>query len=99
MRFLIILENLNLWNRSSNINDNEVVECEILLLLNKSICEICGVEEGIVTLVNSTCIHIMPLMNQDGFENSLEGNRGSTKGWDNDNNIDLTKLDRYRSNI
>ena len=80
---------MNLWNHSSNINGNEAVKCEMLLLLIKSVCEICGVEERIATLVNSTCIHIMAIMNPDGFENSLEGNRGSTK--DNDNNIDLTR--------
>jgi len=51
------------------MNGNEAVECEMLLLLIKSICEIYGVEEGIATLVNSTCIHIMQLMNPDGFEN------------------------------
>ena len=73
------------------MNGNEAVECEMLLLLIKSVCEIYGVEEGIATLVNSTCIHIMAIMNPDGFENSLEGDRGGTKGQDNDNNIDLTR--------
>ena len=76
----MILENLNLWNQSSNIDDNEAIGCEMLLLLIKSVCEIYGVEERIATLVNFTCIHIMPLMNPDGFENSLEGDRGSSKG-------------------
>jgi len=78
---------LNLWNQSSNINGNEAVRCEMLLLLIKSVNEIYGVEKRIATLVNSTCIHIMPLMNLYGFENSLEGDRGSTKGRDNDNNL------------
>ena len=82
---------MNLWNQSSNINGNEAVGCETLLLLIKSMCEIYGVEECIATLVNSTCIHIKPLMNLDGFENSFEGDRGSTKGRDNDNNIDFTR--------
>ena len=54
-------------------------------------CEIYGVVECIAILFDSTCIHIMPLMNPDCFENSLECDRGSTKGWDNDNNIDLTR--------
>ena len=86
-----MIENLNLWNQSSNINGNETVGCEMLLLLIKPVYEIYGVEERIATLFNSTCIHIMPLINPDGFENSLEGDRGSTKGRDNDNNIDLTR--------
>ena len=63
----------------------------MLLLLIKPVCEIYGVEERIATLVNSICIHIMPLINPDGFENSLEVDRGSTKGQDNDNNIDFTR--------
>ena len=63
----------------------------MLLLLIKPVCEIYGVEECIATLVNSTCIHNMPLINPEGFENSLEVDRGSTKGQDNDNNIDFTR--------
>ena len=63
-----MIENLNLWNQSSNINGNEGLGCEMLLLLIKSKCEIYGVEERIATLVNSTCIHIIPLINPDGIE-------------------------------
>ena len=72
-----------------NMHGNEAVGREMLLLLIKSLCESYGVDERITTLVNSTRIHIMPSMNPDGFENSLEGDRGSTKVWDND--VDLTR--------
>ena len=40
----------------------------MLLLLIESVCDIYGVEERIATLVNSTCIHIIPLINPDGIE-------------------------------
>ena len=74
-----------------NMHGNEAVGREMLLLLIKHLLEGYGVDQRITRLVDSTRIHIMPTMNPDGFEMSMEGDRSSIRGRANANNHDLNR--------
>lgn len=50
--------------------------------------------------IDNTRIHIMPTMNPDGFEKSIEGDEGSLKGRNNAHDVDLNRNfpDQYGTN-
>lgn len=56
-----------------NMHGNEVISREVLLLLMQYLLEGFGKNSRITSLINTTRIHIMPTMNPDGFEVSIEG--------------------------
>lgn len=74
-----------------NMHGNEVVGREILLVLVKYLCEGYGRDPRVTRLVKSTRIHILPTMNPDGFEKSIEGNAQGVVGRANAHNKDLNR--------
>jgi carboxypeptidase D len=74
-----------------NMHGNEAVGRELLLLYIHKLLDTYGVDDRITNLINNTRIHIMPSMNPDGFENSLEGDGYSITGRANANNVDLNR--------
>ncbi|KAF2900813.1 hypothetical protein ILUMI_05352 [Ignelater luminosus] len=75
----------------ANMHGNEVVGRELLLLLIKYLCENYGTDERVTHILNTTRVHIMPSMNPDGYEISMEGDAASGLGRSNANNIDLNR--------
>lgn len=55
------------------MHGNEVISREVLLLLMQYLLEGYGKNKNVTTFINTTRIHIMPTMNPDGFEVSMEG--------------------------
>uniref|UniRef100_A0A6G1SHC6 Carboxypeptidase D n=1 Tax=Aceria tosichella TaxID=561515 RepID=A0A6G1SHC6_9ACAR len=74
-----------------NMHGNEVVGRELLLHLAKLLLENYGTNELVTGLINSTRIHLLPSMNPDGYENSVEGDCESEKGRANANGVDLNR--------
>lgn len=74
-----------------NMHGNEVIGREVLLLLAQSLCENYHKISAITALVDYTRIHIMPSMNPDGHEISIEGDRDSSKGRENAHHVDLNR--------
>lgn len=74
-----------------NMHGNEVVGRELLLVLVKYLCEGYGRDARITRLIKSTRIHILPTMNPDGFEKSMEGDAQSVRGRANAHNKDLNR--------
>lgn len=73
------------------MHGNEVVGREMLLLLAKYLCEQYQSDKRITDLVDTTRIHLMPSMNPDGYEKSVEGDKTSSHGRANSNGIDLNR--------
>uniref|UniRef100_A0A8D2LHK5 Carboxypeptidase D n=1 Tax=Varanus komodoensis TaxID=61221 RepID=A0A8D2LHK5_VARKO len=73
----------------ANMHGNEVVGRELLLNLIEYLCKNYGTDPEVTDLVQTTRIHIMPSMNPDGYERSLEGS--GTVGRNNSNNFDLNR--------
>ena len=71
------------------IHGNEVLGKEMLLLLIQHLVLSYGKDDIITRLVDSTRIHILPLMNPDGFKESTEGDCHSDKGLYNAHGVDL----------
>ena len=84
----------------ANMHGNEVVGREMLLLLAKLLLENYGHNSNITNLVNRTRIHLMPSMNPDGWERSIEGDCDSLVGRGNAHNVDLNRNfpDQYYTN-
>lgn len=74
-----------------NIHGNEVVGRELLLHLAKLLLENYGTNELVTSLINSTRIHLLPSMNPDGYEKSIEGDCESEIGRANANDFDLNR--------
>lgn len=74
-----------------NMHGNEVIGREVLLLLAQSLCENYHKISAITALVDYARLHIMPSMNPDGHEISIEGDRDSSKGRENAHHVDLNR--------
>ena len=76
----------------ANMHGDEVIGREVVIYLIQYLCDNYGNDDRVSSLVNSTDIYIMPSMNPDGFERSLEGLCGGTpSGRNNANGIDLNR--------
>ena len=71
------------------VHGNEVVGKEMLLLMIRHLCLSYGKDDLVTRLVNSTRIHILPVLNSDGSELATEGDCYSDKGRNNARGIDL----------
>ena len=74
-----------------NMHGNEVAGRETLLYLIQYLCENYTQLPRVRELVDSTRIHILPSMNPDGYERSVEGDYQSVQGRYNANNVDLNR--------
>uniref|UniRef100_A0A7N6AUX9 Peptidase M14 domain-containing protein n=1 Tax=Anabas testudineus TaxID=64144 RepID=A0A7N6AUX9_ANATE len=75
-----------------NMHGDETVSRQVLVYLVEYLLAKYGEEPRITELVNSTDIYIMPSMNPDGFERSIEGDcSGDNGGRNNARNVDLNR--------
>jgi len=71
------------------IHGNEAVGKEMLLLMIQHLCLSYGKDDLVTRLVNSTRIHILPVLNSDGAEVASEGDCLSNKGRNNARDVDI----------
>ena len=71
------------------LHGNEVVGKEMLLLMIQHLCLSYGKDDLVTRLVNTTRIHIMPVLNMDGYELASEGDCSSNKGRNNARDVDI----------
>ena len=71
------------------VHGNEAVGKEMLLLMIQHLCLSYGKDDLVTRLVDSTRIHILPVLNSDGSEVATEGNCVSDKGRNNARDVDL----------
>lgn len=75
-----------------NMHGDETVSRQVLIYLVEYLLEKYGEDQGVKELVDSTDIYIMPSMNPDGFEKSVEGDcTGNNGGRENAKNYDLNR--------
>lgn len=75
-----------------NMHGDETVSRQVLVYLVEYLLTKYGEDPRITQLVNNTDIYIMPSMNPDGFEKSIEGDcNGDNGGRNNAKNIDLNR--------
>ena len=76
----------------ANMHGDEVIGREIVIYLIQYLCDNYGNDDHVSDLVNSTDIYIMPSMNPDGFEQSVEGIcDGTESGRHNAHGVDLNR--------
>ena len=76
----------------ANMHGDEVIGREIVIYLIQYLCDNYGHDDRVSNLINSTDIYIMPSMNPDGFEQSVEGScDGIDSGRHNANDVDLNR--------
>ncbi|XP_014480022.1 PREDICTED: carboxypeptidase D-like [Dinoponera quadriceps] len=78
----------------ANMHGDEAVGRQLLIILGQYLLNEYGKDERITKLVNQTDIYLMPSMNPDGFEKSLEGKCDSKEdfsGRENANHVDLNR--------
>ena len=75
-----------------NMHGDETVSRQVLVYLVDYLLTRYGEEPRVTALVNATDIYIMPSMNPDGFERSVEGDcNGDNGGRNNAKNVDLNR--------
>lgn len=75
-----------------NMHGDETVSRQVLVYLIEYLLASYGEEPRVTELVNTTDIYIMPSMNPDGFEKSVEGDcMGENGGRNNAKNMDLNR--------
>ncbi|ESO08248.1 hypothetical protein HELRODRAFT_75388 [Helobdella robusta] len=74
-----------------NMHGNEVVGRFLLVNLIKLLCINHKKSDYVDLLIELTTIHIMPSMNPDGYEISVEGDVDSVQGRANANGVDLNR--------
>uniref|UniRef100_T1L0V9 Peptidase M14 domain-containing protein n=1 Tax=Tetranychus urticae TaxID=32264 RepID=T1L0V9_TETUR len=75
----------------ANIHGNEVVGKELMLPLIQKLLENYEKDPKIKNLVDNIRIHILPSLNPDGYERSIEGDCESLQGRENANQQDLNR--------
>jgi carboxypeptidase D len=73
----------------AGVHGNERVGPEMLLLLVRYLCMNYGSDDIVTKLVNTTRIHILPMLNVDGATKAREGDCTSEIGHPNANGVDL----------
>ncbi|KAG7321908.1 hypothetical protein KOW79_014766 [Hemibagrus wyckioides] len=75
-----------------NMHGDETISRQVLVYLIEYLLGRYGENQRVMELVNNTDIYIMPSMNPDGFEKSVEGDcLGQAGGRNNAKNIDLNR--------
>lgn len=74
-----------------NMHGNEVVSREVLLHLIEHFVTEYSTNTTIQQYLNTTFVHIMPSMNPDGYDDSMEGDCDSVLGRHNHNGYDLNR--------
>ncbi|XP_062872508.1 carboxypeptidase D [Trichomycterus rosablanca] len=75
-----------------NMHGDETISRQVLIYLIEHLLTTYGDDQRVTGLVNNTDIYIMPSMNPDGFEKSVEGDCGGHHGGrQNAKNIDLNR--------
>ncbi|XP_022087938.1 LOW QUALITY PROTEIN: carboxypeptidase D-like [Acanthaster planci] len=74
-----------------NMHGNEVVGRELLLQLIEYLLVNYNTDSDVKQLLDHTRVHVLPSMNPDGFEVSVEGDCTGVQGRYNDNGIDLNR--------
>ncbi|KAI7800654.1 carboxypeptidase D [Triplophysa rosa] len=75
-----------------NMHGDETVSRQVLIYLVEYLLQRYGDDQRVTELVDNTDIYIMPSMNPDGFEKSVEGDcMGKDEGRYNAKNIDLNR--------
>eukprot|EP00795_Rhopilema_esculentum_P015189 gene15189-6385_t len=75
----------------ANMHGNEVVGRECLLYLMDFLCKNYGSMVAVTSIIDNTRIHLMPSMNPDGYEVSVEGTQQAGPGRPNANGVDLNR--------
>ncbi|XP_012529985.1 carboxypeptidase D [Monomorium pharaonis] len=78
----------------ANMHGDEAVGRQLLVILGQYLLDRYGKDDRITRLVNETDIYLMPSMNPDGFENSVEGkceSKDDFSGRENANHVDLNR--------
>ncbi|XP_011871567.1 PREDICTED: carboxypeptidase D-like [Vollenhovia emeryi] len=78
----------------ANMHGDEAVGRQLLVILGQYLLDRYGKDDRVTRLVNQTDIYLMPSMNPDGFENSVEGkceSKDDFSGRENANHVDLNR--------
>ncbi|KAK3703586.1 hypothetical protein QZH41_019133, partial [Actinostola sp. cb2023] len=74
---------------TAGVHGNEAVGKEMLLMLIQHLCLSYGKDDVVTKLIDTTRLHILPLVNPDGAGVAEEGNCHSDKGKNNARDVDL----------
>ena len=75
-----------------NMHGNEVISRQVLIYLAEYLAAHYGSEPRVTRLLNNTEIFLLPSLNPDGYESSVEGAcDNNRRGRNNANNVDLNR--------
>ncbi|XP_040583270.1 carboxypeptidase D isoform X1 [Lepeophtheirus salmonis] len=80
-----------LFKYVGNMHGNEVIGRQVLLYLTEFLLENYGINKRVTRLLDSTEIWIIPSLNPDGYETSVEGSCSRGPGRTNANRVDLNR--------